>query len=51
MIECNPNHFRITAHRLEDVGLDRRIVGARHCIFRARRNDHGSDRAQIGALS
>ena len=50
MIERRADGFGIAAERLEDVGLDRRIVGAGHGIFRARRNDHGGDGAQIVAL-
>ena len=38
MIERRTDGFGIAAHGLEDVGLDRRIVRARHRIFRARPN-------------
>ena len=50
MIERGADAFGIAAERLEDIGLDRRIVGAGHVVFRAGGNDHGGDGAQIVAL-
>src|SRR6516162_120685 len=51
LVECLPYQVRVAAECGHDVGLDHRIIGARHMEFRAGWDHHTRDGAQIFALS
>jgi len=50
MVERLRYQFGVAAQCLQNISLDRRIIGPRHFVFVTRRNDHGGDSTKIVAL-